>query len=71
MYAWDYNINHNEDEDEMKNRSHTYDIDRPESRHGHKYSEYKKCLSLMMLICTKQHLSNRSWIHAEDKQPLG
>ena len=27
---------------EMKNRSHRYDINRPRSRHGHKYSKYKK-----------------------------
>ena len=26
----------------MKGR---YDINRPRSRHGHKYSKYKKCLS--------------------------
>ena len=25
-----------------KNRSHRYDINRPRSRHGHKYSKYKK-----------------------------
>ena len=25
----------------MKNRSHRYDINRPRSRHGHKYSGYK------------------------------
>ena len=33
----------------MKNRSHRYDINRLNSRHGHKYSRYKKCLSMMML----------------------
>ena len=32
----------------MKNRSHKYDMNRSRSRHGHKYSEYKKCLSVMM-----------------------
>ena len=42
----------------MKNRSHKSDINRPKSRQGHKYSENKKCLSMMMLICIKQHLSN-------------
>ena len=42
----------------LKKRSHRYDINRPRSRHGHKYSKYKKCLSMMMLICIKQHLSN-------------
>ena len=39
------------------NRSHRYSINRPRSRHGHKYSKYKKCLSMMMLIRIKQHLS--------------
>ena len=42
----------------MKNRSHRYDINRPKSRHRHKYSKYKKCLSMMILICIKQHLSS-------------
>ena len=35
----------------MKNRSHRYDINRPRSRHGHKYSKYKNGLVMMMLIC--------------------
>ena len=34
---------------EMKNKSHRYDINRPRSRHGHKYSKYKKCLGIIML----------------------
>ena len=42
----------------MKNRLNRYVINRPRSRNGHKYSKYKKCLSMMMLICIKQHLSN-------------
>ena len=49
----------------MKNRSHRYDINRRRSRHGHKYSKHKKCLSMMMLICIKQHpehhLKLNSW----------
>ena len=32
-------INHNENEDEIKNG---YNINRPMSRYGHKYSKYKK-----------------------------
>ena len=44
----------------MKSRSHRYDINRPSSRHANKYSKYKKCLSMMMRICIKQHLSNSS-----------
>ena len=42
----------------MKNRSHRYDINRPRSRYGHKYSKYKKYFSMKMFICIKQHLSN-------------
>ena len=33
----------------MKNRLHRNDINRPRSRHEHKYNKYKKCLSMMML----------------------
>ena len=43
---------------EMKSRSHRYDINRLSPRHGNKYSKYKKCLSMMMLTCIKQQLSN-------------
>ena len=42
----------------MKNKSHKYDINKPRSRHNHKCSKCKKSLSMMMLICIKQHLSN-------------
>ena len=38
----------------MKSKPHRYDI----NRRGHKYSEYKKHLSMMMLKFIKQHLSN-------------
>ena len=44
----------------MENRSHRYDINRPMTRHGHKYRKYKTCLSIMMLICIKQQLSKIS-----------
>ena len=48
------------------------DINRPMSRHGHKYSKYEKCLSKMMLTCIKQHLSNIwSSIHEKVKQHWG
>ena len=33
-------------------------ISRSRLRHGHKYTKYKMCLSIMMVICIKQHLSN-------------
>ena len=39
-----------------KNRSHKYKINRPTSRHGLTYTnKHKKCLSMIMLICIKQH----------------
>ena len=34
----------------MKNKSHRYDINRPRTRHGHKYSKYRKCLILTVLL---------------------
>ena len=56
----------------MKNRSHRYVINRPRSRHRRKYSKYKKCLSIMMRICIKQHLSSIwSSIHEQVKQQWG
>ena len=42
----------------MKNRSHRYDINRPRSRHGHKYGTCKKYLTMMMVIYIKKHVSN-------------
>ena len=51
-----YMINYNENENEKQIRPR-HEL-RPRPRHGFKYSKYKKCLSLMMLICIKQHLNN-------------
>ena len=42
----------------MKSRSQRYDINRPRSRDGEKYTKYKMCPGIMMVICIKQHLSN-------------
>ena len=42
----------------MRNISHGYDINRHRPRHGHKYIKHKKCLSMMVLIYIKEHLSN-------------
>ena len=42
----------------MKKRSQGYDIYRPRFRDRPKYTKYKMCLSIMMAICIKQHLSN-------------
>ena len=53
----------------LKIRSHKCDINRPWSRHEHKFSKYKMCLSMMMLIIIKQHLSNvASSIHEKIKR---
>ena len=51
--------NGNENQIDTKNpRSQRYSMNRPRSVHEHKYSKYKKCLSIMMLLCIKQHLNN-------------
>ena len=50
----------------MRIRSHRYEINRPRSRCAHKYNKYKKCLSMMMLICIKQHLNN-IWSTIQEK----
>ena len=42
----------------MKNRSHRFGINRPTRRHEYKYPKYKICLSIVMVICIKQHLGN-------------
>ena len=56
----------------MKNTSRRYDINRTRSSHEHKYSKYKKHLSMMMLTCITQHLSNIwSSIHEKAKQHWG
>ena len=51
----------------MKNRLHRYGINRPRSRHLQKYSKCKKCLSMMMLLSIKQHLSNIIWSSIHEK----
>ena len=50
----------------IKNISHRYDINRYRPRYGHKYSKYKKCLSMMLLIYIKEHLNN-IWISIYEK----
>ena len=42
----------------MKCGSYRNDINRPRPGHGHKYTKYTICLSTIMVICIKQHLSN-------------
>ena len=55
----------------MKNRSQRYDIIRPRPRHGHKYTKYKTCVSIIV-ICIKQYLSNICVsIHEKVKQHWG
>ena len=55
----------------MKNRSHRYNINRTTPRHGQKYTKYRMCLSMVMVMCNKQHLSNIwSKIHGKVKTEL-
>ena len=42
----------------MINRSHRHDINRTSARPGYEYTKYKMCLTMMMVMCNKQHLSN-------------
>ena len=44
----------------VKNKSHRYDINRPRSRHGKKYSKYRTCLITALLMCIKQPLKLNS-----------
>ena len=56
----------------MKNRSHRYDINIPRPRHVHRYTKCKMCLSIIMVLCVKQRLSNIwSSIHEKIKQYWG
>ena len=43
LFSWDYTIIHNENEKRW---------------HRQEYSKYRKCLSMTMLVCIKQHLRN-------------
>ena len=46
-----------------------YNMKRPRSRHGHKYTKYKMSLSIMLVVCIKQHLGNIwSSMHEKVKQ---
>ena len=60
----------------IKNRSNRYHtdlcLDKNTVHKYSKYSKYKECISMMMLICIKQHLSNIwSSIHEKVKQHRG
>ena len=56
----------------MENIANRYEINRSRSWHGHKFSKYEQCLTIIMLICIKQHLSNIwSSIHEKVKQHWG
>ena len=51
----------------MKNRSHRCDINRPRSRHEHKYSGYKKCITVMF-VCEAQFMKKLSNTEGELKK---
>ena len=42
----------------MKKGSHRHDISQFRPRYERKCTKYKRHLSMMMLVCIKQHLSN-------------
>ena len=50
----------------IKNKSKRYDINWSRLRDGHKYTKYKMCLSIVMVIYNKQHLSN-IWSSVHEK----
>ena len=53
-------------------RSHKYHINRCRFTYRYKYSKYKKCVIMMILICIKQHLSNTwSSVYEKVKQHWG
>ena len=43
---------------ENEKKAHKDNINRPRARHGHKYTKYKMCICVMIVICIKQHPSN-------------
>ena len=56
----------------MKSKSQRYDINRTRPRQRDKYTKCKMCLSIMIVIYIKQHLSNIwSSIHKKVKQHWG
>ena len=56
----------------MENRSHIYDKNTTRPRNGYEYTKYKFCVSMIMVMCNKQHQSNISgWIHEKVKQHWG
>ena len=48
----------NDNENELENEIDHKDRKRPWPKHGDKYTKYKMCSSVMVVICIKQHLSN-------------
>ena len=41
LFEWGYVVNDNEMRLKVKNRSHRYNINKPEPKHGHKYTKYE------------------------------
>ena len=41
----------------MKKRSRRYDVNKPMAKHGHKYTKYKECLSVMMRLYALSNIS--------------
>ena len=51
-------INENENEAENKKQIKKISHNRPRARNGHKYTKYKMCFNIMIVISVTQHLSN-------------
>ena len=73
LFKCGYIFSDNENEAEIEKQvSHRYNINRPMPRQGNKHTKYKMCLSIMMVLCIKPHLSNTwSSSHKKVKQHWG
>ena len=58
LLKWGYMINNKGNAAENEKKAHKDNINRPRARHGHKYTKYKMCICVMIVICIKQHPSN-------------
>ena len=58
LYSWDYTNNHNKNEDENENRSHRSDLGLCIGLDMETDIVNIKGVSMIMLMCMEQHLSN-------------
>ena len=67
---WNYIIDYNKNEDENTTQIWRYNTNNTRPRHCYKYNKHKMhLLSMVMIMCIKQHLSNIwSWIYEKNEQ---